>query len=146
MDLHLARLNFGNVKAVVDKFEEVLAGIVDAAEVVHPFTVTFGFDLGDKHFAKADDGGEGGAQFVAHERKKIALGLIGTLGGDSGLLQLGIALLDLRQHVIERINQHANLILTLFSSAQSVVFFLGDYSSGVGKFQDRFGDQALQPG
>ena len=45
MHFHLARLDFGDVENIVDEFEQVLARIVDAAQVIDPFTPARRFDL-----------------------------------------------------------------------------------------------------
>ena len=52
-----------------------------------PFLIhLFGFLL--QHLAVADDGVEGGAQFVAHVRQERALGLVRLVGRLLGLLRL----------------------------------------------------------
>ena len=117
MNLHLARLNFRNVQNVVDQFEQVFSRIVDAAQILRPILPPLSLDIRQQHLAETNNRSQGSAQFVAHEGEEIALGLIGPLGGDSGLLQLRIAFLDLRQHVVERINQHPHLVIGMFLGA-----------------------------
>ena len=99
-----------------------------------------------KDLSEADDGGERRAQFVAHEGKETAFGLISAVGGDARLPQLGVAPLDLRKHVVEGVNEHAHLVVGLFLRAHGVVLFLGNGAGRRGELQERIGNNGLQLG
>ena len=146
VNLHLAGFDLGDVEDVVDEFEQVAARVVDAAQVFDPLLVTFGLDVGDEHLAEADDGGERRAQLVAHEGEEVALGLVRLLGDVAGLLQFGIALLDLREHVVEGFDECADFVAALADGALAVIFFLGDDAGGPREIEQRLGDDALEAG
>ena len=49
---------------------------------------TLQHDLFDKQVGIAEDGGHGGADFVAHVGQELALGAVGGVGGVLGLAQI----------------------------------------------------------
>jgi hypothetical protein len=73
----------------VDEPEQVLGAGEDVAEAV---ALLVGELIQLQHLREAEDGVERCAQLVAHARQVVALGLVGVLSGELGLLQ---RLLDL---------------------------------------------------
>jgi len=61
-----------------------------------------------------------------------------------GLLQRLIALLDLREHLIEPIDELAQFVMRMPVRPQSVVLFRRNEFSGLCQIEYRFGDDALK--
>jgi hypothetical protein len=119
-ELHLARLDLGNVQHVVDQAEQVAGGVEHLVQILgaRRLAVVGGVLLHD--LAVADDGVERGAELVAHLGEEAALGLAGLLGvlhglgqqagavvhaglqGAVGLLQLVVGLGDLFMRILGR--------------------------------------------
>jgi hypothetical protein len=52
---------------------------------------------------------------------------------------------DLGQHFVEGVSQHAQLVLAEFGGAHTVIFLERDGLGGFRQFQNGPGDQALEP-
>ena len=63
----------------------------------------------------------------------------------TGMPQLRVPVLDLRQHFVETVNQNADLVLRLFSRADGIIPGPGHHLRRPSQFQDRVRDGALQP-
>src|SRR5215831_6819241 len=98
LQVELAGFHFGKVENVVNEVEQVPPGGVDIPRV---FPI-FGYVMGTHQFTrkdlgKADDGVQGRAQLVAHQREKMALGLVGGPRVEERRLQLSFTLRDERE-------------------------------------------------
>ena len=110
----------------------------------------------------AENGGHGGADFMAHVGEEVALGpacrfgrLLGhlKLGGPlddavlqfiAGLLQGIPPLLDLVEHGVEAVVEHAHLVVAEVLDANRVIVVAGDTLHGFGQPRDRRGEEHLQ--
>jgi hypothetical protein len=88
-DVHLSRLDLGQVEHAVDQLQQVAARAHDLAQVGSVGLVAIFPDLLLEHLAVADDGVQGRAQLVAHVGQELALGLVGRLGLAARALRLG---------------------------------------------------------
>ena len=61
-----------------------------------------------------------------------------------GMLQLGVPLLDDRQHFIKCVDERSDLISAALARAHQVVLFLRDHFRRARQFNDRLGDERLQ--
>ena len=61
-------------------------------------------------------------------------------------LEIGVALLDLREHFVEPVDELADFVLALLAGAHGIILPLGDLAGGLGQPQDGMGDEPLQPG
>ena len=103
----------------------------------------------------AEDGGHGRADFVAHVGQEFALGAVGRFGGLLGHLEFGgalhdavfqfvaglpqgvSALLDLIEHGVEAVVEHAQLVVAELLHADRIVVVAGDPPHGLDQPQDR---------
>ncbi len=127
-DGQLASLDFREIEDVVDDHQQVLAGALDHARVV---ALLLGEAGGQQQVGHAQHAVHRRADLVAHVGEEGALRMAGRLGRVLGLFQLlgthahlafqlvavlrqlGVALLDLRQHVVEAVDQRAQLVAAL---------------------------------
>jgi hypothetical protein len=84
--VHPARLDAGQVEHLVNEPQQVPAALEDLLHLL-PLARRRGAHL--QQLAEAEDGVERGAQLVAHAGEEVALGAVGGLGRDLGLLQVG---------------------------------------------------------
>ncbi len=78
LDVEFVGVHFGEVEDIIEEGEEVAAVALDG---LGGFLDDFGiFGFGD-NFCVAEDGGEGGAEFVAHVGEELGLGAVGVEGG-----------------------------------------------------------------
>ena len=76
-DRNLARFDPGDVQHLADQFEHVvppLEDLIDALALVWSEGIHF------QYLREPEDGVEGGPEFVAHARQKLAFGLVGAVG------------------------------------------------------------------
>ena len=110
----------------------------------------------------AENGGHGGADFVAHVGQEVALGpacrfgrLLGhlKLGGAvddailqfiAHLLQRIASLFDLVEHGVEAVVENAHLVVTEILDANRVIVVPRDSLHGSGQPRDRRGEKSLQ--
>ena len=71
--LHLARLDLGQVEDLVEQLQQVLAGAPDVAEVLLLTLVELAEHPVQQHLGEADDGVERGAQLVRHAGQELRL-------------------------------------------------------------------------
>ncbi len=95
---HLAGLDFGKIKDVVDDAQQVAAGPVHFFNVVALFVIQLGLQ---RQMAHADDGVHRGAYFMAHVGQKLRLHAGGILGGCAGALD-GVQHLALVRHIFQQ--------------------------------------------
>ena len=62
----------------------------------------------------------------------------------AGVAQLGVALLNLLQHLVESVDQDADFILRMLPRADGIIPGAGNHLRGPGQLQDRIRDRALQ--
>ena len=60
------------------------------------------------------------------------------------MLQLGVPLLDSRQHPVERVDQRAHLVIARFLSAHQIVLLFGDDFRRAREVHNRPGNQWLE--
>ena len=92
--LHPSGLDLGQVQDVVDEVQQVPRAGEDVRDVLALFGREGPEELVLEDLREPDDGGHGGAQFVAHVGEELGLGPVGALGLKPGILQLLGALLD----------------------------------------------------
>ena len=81
-DAELAALDLGHIEDVVEQPEQVFAVVEDGVdEFARAFCLV---DFLAQEFGIADDGGHGGADFVAHVGEELGFGPVGHLSGESG--------------------------------------------------------------
>ena len=166
---HFLGLDLGQVEDVIDQAEQVAGRVVDPRQVFGLLAPPFRPGFVQEHFAETDDGRERRAQFVAHARQKLALGLRGDFRGIPCVLslvqrvrefggalfnllfqgpavtrQFCIALLNFCQHIIKGINEDADLITSRLYCPNRIVLILGNASSRGGQLQDRPRNQTLE--
>ncbi len=93
--VHAPGLDLGKVEDIVDEAQEVAGIGLDLAEIAQQARFAKILDLLLHHLAVSDDGGERGAELVAHIGQEGALGAVGRLGrllGDLSLLLGGFRL------------------------------------------------------
>ena len=95
VELHLSRLNLGQIQHVVNQTQQMAGGAEDLPQIVGDSAVAVIAGVLDEHLTVTDDGVHRRAEFVAHFREKRTLRLIGLLGGDHGALQFRRARGDL---------------------------------------------------
>ena len=78
-DLGFSGFDFGEIEDVVDDGEEVLAVAADGVDVFE--AVALGLVGIEHEIGVADDGGHGGADFVAHVGEEAGFGGVGFIGG-----------------------------------------------------------------
>ena len=102
LQFELAGLDFGKVQDVVDDVQQGLAGLVDHLE---EFRLPLLDSTAQQQLGHPDDGVQRRADFVAHVRHEIALGLVGRLGCRLGLVQLQLGLFAHRGVACHRVQQ-----------------------------------------
>lgn len=91
-EFDFAVFDFAVVEDVVDEFEEGLAGAADGADV----GAEFGGEVGlSEEGGDADDGGERGAELVAHDGEEGAFGFAGGAGFIGGGAEVLLELFEL---------------------------------------------------
>ena len=87
-----ARLDPGEIEDVIDDREQGFGAAADGFGKV----ALFGSEMGlQQQIGHADDAIHGRADFVAHHGQKLALGTVGTIGGDGQLTRMGDGVLQL---------------------------------------------------
>src|SRR5207237_8000888 len=109
VDLHPARFDFGEVEDVVGEAEEVLARGVDVVEEADFAIVDAAAETCAQHFRESDDRVERRAQLVTHVREELTLLARALIG----FVALALAALDLRQHLVEALGEHAAFVIAL---------------------------------
>ena len=91
-DFEFAGLDFGDVEDVVDDGEEVFAALLDDGGALALFGG--GGGVAAEELGVAEDGVEGGAEFVGHVGEEFGFGAGGGLGGEGGAAEFGGAVFD----------------------------------------------------
>ncbi len=157
-DLQLAGLDLGQVEDVVDDGEQAFAGPCDhlrlAARVARQVSLR-------QEFRHDQDAVHRRADFVAHGRQEVGLGAVrgGGFGSCLGVIacpvrdialqafaMLGealVAVADVRQHAVEAVDQHANLVVLLLRQDQTVIMVAPDLAHGGREREQRGRDRRL---
>ena len=88
VQLHLARLDLGQIQHVVDQPQQMLAGNMNLFQIRDQFNVAIVHGLLGQQLAVTNDRVQRRAQLVAHIGQKHALGVIGGIRRFPGLFQL----------------------------------------------------------
>ncbi|MFT3684773.1 MAG: hypothetical protein QM783_07545 [Phycisphaerales bacterium] len=94
---HATGLDLGDVEDVVDDREQVLAVAVDGVDALEALAGCKGaVAVVSEEFGKAQDGGHGRADLVAHVGQELALGATGGFGLGFGDAQCGVGGVEVR--------------------------------------------------
>ncbi len=82
-------------------------------------------------------------ELVRDDRQELVFGAVPRLGLVARALELGVATLDLRQHVVERRDEEPDLVLGARLGTNRIVLRVRDDARGVDEVEDRCGDDPL---
>ncbi len=78
---HFSCFDLGEIENVVNQRQQMLACGMNLLQIGEKGSLVACLSLFEQHFAIADDGVQGGPQFMTHIREKLTLGQIRGLGG-----------------------------------------------------------------
>jgi len=132
IELELAGFRLGEIENVVDQCQEMAACAMDVMGIVAIAAIAQGAEhFPTQHFREADNGVERGAQLVAHQSEKIALGVAGLMRCGQGLTQFQFARLEQRHFTAQQ---------RLAGDNAQIAAFGGDHETfdqGVGIFHQQ---------
>ena len=121
-DLHLPRLDFGEIKQGVDQFEQFASALEDTRQpiplVVRERIVRICIEQG---FRKTVDRVQRSPQLVGHACEKVALRLCGRFQFSVGGLKLACALPDFHHELLELAGQVTHFVPAFHNNRLSVV-------------------------
>ncbi len=78
--VHLARLNLGEIENVIDQAKQVLSVPFDGRQRIHVAFTDFPSQFADQAFGEPDNRVHGRSQFMRHVRQELALDLARSPG------------------------------------------------------------------
>jgi len=142
VEFDAASLDLREVEDVVDDDEEGVGGDLDGLEVLALLEGEVGLE---GEFGHAEDAVHGGADLVAHVGEELALGAVCGLGDLLGLFEDAVAAADLGEHLVEAVDELADLVVGLALDGEGVLLGVREDAGGVGEREDGLGDGTLQP-